>query len=48
MGHVNSYEVYQVRYHLLCNDTEPLTRMPISWVDPNVTMDPYCDKPWAL
>jgi hypothetical protein len=46
VGYVNSYEVYQVRQGY------PATRnrltASISWVDPNVAMDPYCDKPWAL
>jgi hypothetical protein len=47
MGNVNSHEIYQVRRGSEAG-SKMLIRLAISWVDPNVAMDPYCDKPWAL
>lgn len=47
MGDVNSHEIYQVRQRW-AEACVMLMSMCNSWVDPNVAMDPYCDKPWAL
>lgn len=46
MGDINSDAIYQVCDTLAVGSVGLNVRY--SWVDPNVTMDPYCDKPWAL